>query len=144
MEKLQPDVNNIFGVLRNKFPVFQWFFRFYMQVWIVTKSSQNLWFSKIISNFLEMGVLCPLLKFVQNLNLLDIRFWWSFVWYIFIWSLVENYYKIKSAHKSRRPSPTSEMLESLYIIRFWWNFVWNIFVWLLVEKCHQLGPPLYR
>ena len=46
-------------------------FKFYIYVLILSKRSQDLWFSKIILTFWKYGVFVPLLNFFKNLHLLS-------------------------------------------------------------------------
>ena len=66
-------------------------FKFYTQVLILSKSSQNHWFSKTLSTFGKKWWYCtfPSNFFISKSSFI-IRLKWNYVWNIFIWFLVEN------------------------------------------------------
>ena len=105
-------------------------FKFHMQVLILSKSSQNLLFSKIIStfwknwNFVLTSQIFSKSSFIIHLIL--IKFCMIHLYLIVIWKLGQNW-KYSQLWVSF-PPPLPKNLKSSFIIGLRWNFVWEVFI----------------
>ena len=135
-EKHQSSEANKFWRAAKQVSHFSIIFKFYMQFLLISESSKNIPFSKIILTFWNfVGFVSPSPNFVQNLHLLS-----NFLWNTFVWMFVGNEDKITKKLRLGFPPflsgtpPPPQISKSSFIIQFWLYFLWNISNSILVEN----------